>query len=127
MGEYWSKEKRRKECAIHFGNDNFIIDGITLNAVHQYPESGWKLEQECDFYMDNGDDIFLLRIINNEKNKISFVNSGCIIYIIVETKISNKNIKESIRSILLTVQKIINDTSICSNNVEHLNVSFPFI
>lgn len=55
--------------------------------------------------MDTGDDIFLLRIINNEKNKISFVNDGRITYIIVETQISGKK-TEILKPIVRTVRKV---------------------
>lgn len=106
MGEHWSKKKRRKKCAAHFGNDNFAVNGIILNAVHKYPGSVWKPEQECDFYMDNGDDIFLLRIINNKKNQISFSNDGRIIYIIVETLVSGEEV-EVLKPIVHRVQQIL--------------------
>lgn len=120
MEEYWNKKKRRKKCAVHFGNDNFTVEGVTLNAVHKYPGSVWMPGQECDFYLDNGDDIFLLRIINNKKNKISFAGDGRIVYIIVETLVSGEKL-EIMGRIIHTVQQIM------STQGTELKKSFPFL
>lgn len=103
-----SKKKKRKKYAIHFGDDNFTVNGVILNEVHEYPGPVWMPEQEIDFYMDNGNDIFLLRLRNNKKNQVSFIKNkyDCIMMIIVETPISGEKLRV-LEPIIQTVQQII--------------------
>ena len=66
MRHSWQKEKRRRECMCHFGDDDIVIGHIRLNPVHVFPPI-WLTDTEMDFYMDDGDDIYLLTIRNNDK------------------------------------------------------------
>ena len=50
----------------HFGDDDIVIGHIRLNPVHVFPPI-WLTDTEMDFYMDDGDDIYLLTIRNNDK------------------------------------------------------------
>lgn len=45
-------EQKRNKYSMHFGKDDFIINGITLNPVHALPENKWEDNQEVDFYMN---------------------------------------------------------------------------
>lgn len=83
-----NKNNRRK-YNMHFGEDNIVIEGVILNPVHILPDSQWRDNQEIDFYMDDEDCIYLLRLINNEKNIISLCDCNDIRYIIVQTRINN--------------------------------------
>jgi hypothetical protein len=66
---------RKKLFSCHFGEDDFFIEDIRLNAVHQIPET-YSPNCELDFYLDNGDDIFLLRLENSPKNELIYITSG---------------------------------------------------
>lgn len=84
-------EKKRREYACHFGDDDIVIDGIVLNPVHLLPQGQWKINQEIDFYMDDGADIYLLRIINSGENSITLCDDeyNDIRYIIVRRKVEH--------------------------------------
>lgn len=60
------KQKRRRECLCHFGDDDIVINNIRLNPVDLFP-SCWHEHTEMTFYMDDGDDIYLLTIRNSQK------------------------------------------------------------
>lgn len=81
------KEKRCRHFKCHFGDDDIVIGTYRFNNVHELPEECQE-GQEIDFYLDTGDDIYLLRLRNNSKQLITFVD-GEIIYIIIEKQISN--------------------------------------
>lgn len=59
-------KKRRRECMCHFGDDDIVINDIRLNPIHVFPAS-WRDGTEMTFYMDDGDNIYLLTIRNSEK------------------------------------------------------------
>lgn len=84
-----TNKNNRSKFKMHFGEDNIIINGIILNPVHILPESQWYDNKEIDFYMDDNDCIYLLRLINNEKNTITLCDSTDIRYIIVQCRINN--------------------------------------
>ena len=65
--EKWTKSQRRLLTACHFTEDNISIHGVILNPVHIINFKKWSTNQEVDFYMDSGDDIFFLRLKNNNK------------------------------------------------------------
>ncbi len=67
------KAKRRKHLSCHFGDDDIIIGDYRLNAVHYIPAKIPK-GLELDFYMDTGDDAYLLRLENKPDNVIIYVN-----------------------------------------------------
>ena len=113
LNKIFEKMKRKKECKIHFGDDDdIIIDDIRLNLIHEFPQktpNGWELTintetriykhklkyLELDFYMDTNEDIYILRLQDNSENKIIFVNREIVsnritpmTYIIVRKKLS---------------------------------------
>lgn len=79
----------RKKYSIHFGKDDVIVDGIRLNPIHQLHECEWEENQEIDFYMDDREQIYLLRIRNNDQNSISFCDDdyNTIRYIVVQMRV----------------------------------------
>ena len=83
-------KNNRKKYLCHFGEDDIMLNGFILNLVHYLPEGEWSTEQEIDFYMDDTKDIYLLRIINSNKNTITL--SDCtndIRYIIIHIPVVN--------------------------------------
>jgi len=82
------KAKRRKMCMVHFGDDDIVIDGFRLNPVHLIDEPPHRPEAEYDFYLDTGDDCYLLRLRNSPHNRIVLCKHDPIyydfIYIVVE-------------------------------------------
>ncbi len=73
---------QKEKHEVHFGEDDFWINGFRFNAVHIIPEVPDEIT-EIDFYMDTGDEICLLRIRNSPLDKVIFCQ-GEITYIIIE-------------------------------------------
>lgn len=117
--ERWNKTERRLHTKSHFGDDNLYIQGVILNPVHIINFDEWGNNQEIDFYMDTGSDIYFLRLINNEKNKISFYDSGKILYIIVEKQMITSCINE-LNDILLRLKEV-NSTFNFDHNYKDLH------
>ncbi|MDE7121209.1 MAG: hypothetical protein K2O42_03510, partial [Oscillospiraceae bacterium] len=44
--------------------------------VHRLPQGEWEPEQEIDFYMDDGKNIYFLRIINCNGNMIQLMDDN---------------------------------------------------
>lgn len=97
-----NKDKLKKYYA-HFGDDDIVIQNVRFNSVHFLPENFCEIG-EVDFYMDTGEDIFLLRFINSDKNKLTFV-AGEPIYIIVEKRVSC-NVMEELENSLILLENI---------------------
>ena len=95
----------RKKYSIHFGKDDVIVDGIRMNPIHQLPDCEWEENQEIDFYMDDREQIYLLRIRNNDQNSISFYDDDYnpIRYIVVQMRVIDTY--ESLRQIIRTLKK----------------------
>jgi len=92
-----NRKKRREIFECHFGDDDILIEGFRLNNVHIIPEY-FGDNQEVDFYLDTGYDIYLLRLRNNDKNQITFCE-GDLVYIIVE-RIFSSDIESELRNII---------------------------
>jgi hypothetical protein len=77
--------------------------------VHELPNE-WNENQEVDFYLDTQIDIFLIRIVNNHKNSITFIDDGLITDIVIEKPMSNnimyelKNIVSALKAINIPTQ-----------------------
>ena len=102
---------RRKFFACHFGEDDFFIESIRLNAVHQVPET-YPPNCELDFYLDNEGDIFLLRLANSSKDELVYITSGelehparHLTYLIVRKTLQYKITKE-LSLVLRQIKKI---------------------
>lgn len=67
------KQRRRKCLECHFGDDDILVDNFRLNAVH-YIDGSYPKNAEYDFYLDTGDDMYLLRLQNISENIVIFVN-----------------------------------------------------
>jgi hypothetical protein len=103
------KSIRRKQCECHFGEDDIIIDNFRLNPVHIIPEN-ISDNLEIDFYLDTGKDIYLLRLQNNDENKIIFTNRynkkiTLLTYIVVRKRFE-RNIKEELLVIIKRLKSI---------------------
>lgn len=96
-------KRKKSKHEVHFGEDDFFINGFRFNSVHIIPEKSAEIT-ETDFYMDTGEGIYLLRLRNNAENRITFY-SGDIIYIVVE-KILSLEIKEELRIITRILERI---------------------
>lgn len=96
-------EKRREICECHFGDDDIRIEGWRLNNVHVIPEY-LEEDQEVDFYLDTGEDIYLLRLTKNRKNSITFCE-GDVVFIIVERLFTSDILTELSNIILLLKEK----------------------
>jgi hypothetical protein len=105
---------RKKNCGCHFGDDDRVIEGFRLNAVHEIPERGGQ-GTELDYYLDTGKDIYLLRLQYSGENRILFVPSDTLIinkgvfftYIIVRKRLSEelrKDINTELREIVITLK-----------------------
>lgn len=101
MIEWIRRKKLRKISKTHFGSDDFMIAGFRLNAVHIIPEYIDK-NQELDFYLDTGYDIYLLRLINGIKKSITVCPAKRLhpIYLICNILYTNQNIFEVLNYIL---------------------------
>lgn len=88
---------KRKKYGMHFGSDDIVIGDITLSSVHVLPENEWQTGQEADFYMDDGADIYILRLINSPDRRITLAD-GRLRYIIIRTPI--KDISNQISEII---------------------------
>lgn len=95
--------KKYEAYKCYFDENDILIENYRLNSVHIIPEQTKNIT-ETDFYMDTGNNIYLLRIINNNQNKITFCD-GEIIYIIVEKPISLK-IEKELEIIIRILEKI---------------------
>lgn len=84
--------KQREKYEVHFGEDDFWINGFRFNSVHIIPENSEEIT-EIDFYMDTGEEVYLLRVRNSPLNKMTFY-SGEITYIIAEKELHFEIIKE---------------------------------
>ena len=73
---------QKEKYEVHFGEDDFWINGFRFNAVHIIPKIPDEIT-EVDFYMDTGEEICLLRVRNSPLDKITFCQ-GEITYIIIE-------------------------------------------
>ena len=104
---------KKKYHSCHFGEDNIIINEFVLNAVHQIPND-ISTVTEIDYYLDTGYNIYLLRLINSDKNKITVIG-GELDYIIVEKRL-NSNIDNELRDIIEKI-KMMN----ISENISQLN------
>lgn len=95
-----------KSFACHFGDDDIIIDSLVLNPVHVLPQGERDLNQEIDFYMYDNIGIYLLRVRNSNKNRISLVEDeeNGIRYIVVEMKV--KETFDALRKIVSELEKI---------------------
>ena len=84
-------KNNRKKYLCHFDDDDIIIDDFRLNPVHILPQGQWNKEQEIDFYMDDGANIYLLRIINRNENIIKLIDDkhNSIRYIIIHINVEN--------------------------------------
>ncbi|GHU07207.1 hypothetical protein FACS1894151_01200 [Spirochaetia bacterium] len=106
----FGKHIRKNIGKCHFGEDDIIIENYCLNAIHEIPIK--ILEgMEFDFYINNGKDIYILRVQNKPENKIIFVNKShkkitLLTYIIVK-KILQRNIDEELKIIIEQLNKII--------------------
>ncbi|GHV84592.1 hypothetical protein AGMMS50230_02000 [Spirochaetia bacterium] len=64
----FGKHIRKNICKCHFGED-IIIENYCLNAIHEIPIK--VIERiEFDFYINNGKDIYILRVQNKPENNI---------------------------------------------------------
>lgn len=63
--------KIRKQMAVHFDEDTFRIGDYRLCAVHEIPRTYCE-NTELDFYVDDGQTVFLLRLQYSSENKIHF-------------------------------------------------------
>jgi hypothetical protein len=120
MLKKWSKAKRRQACMCHFGSDDIVIDDYRFNNVHELPNE-WNEHQEVDFYVDTHIDIYLVRIINNHKNTITFIDDGMITDIVIEKPMSN-NIMYELKNIVSALKAVNIPTQI----KRPLCVAFPF-
>ena len=75
--------ERRAYHKVHFGSDDIVKNGITLNNVHIIPDV-FAEGQSIDYYIDNGKDIGLLTILNSPKNILTLIPGDDITYIIAE-------------------------------------------
>ena len=73
---------QKEKYEVHFGEDDFWVNGFRFNAVHIIPEIPDEI-REVDFYVDTGEEICLLRMRNSPSNKVTFCQ-GEITYIIIE-------------------------------------------
>ncbi len=92
-------KKKLKKHNVHFGKDDIIIGSIRFNPVHYIPNDFCEIN-EVDIYMDTGQDVFILRILNSDKNMLTFVD-GEIVYIIFEKRVLCNAIDELNNCILL--------------------------
>jgi hypothetical protein len=105
----FGKSVRRKQCKSHFGEDDIIIDNFRLNPLHIIPEN-ISDNSKIDFYLDTGKDIYLLRLQNNNENKIFFTNQynkkiTLLTYIVVR-KTFKANINEELSIIIKKLKSI---------------------
>ena len=94
---------QKEKYEVHFGEDDFWINGFRLNAVHIIPKIPDEIT-EVDFYMDTGEEICLLRVRNSPLNKVTFCQ-GEITYIIIE-KTLQFEIKKELKIITEILKKM---------------------
>lgn len=87
------KKCKKEKYEVHFGEDDFWINGFRFNAVHIIPKIPNEIT-EVDFYMDTGEEICLLRVRNSPLDKITFCQ-GEITYIIIEKTLQFENKKRT--------------------------------
>jgi hypothetical protein len=105
------KQNRKKETKCHFGDDDILIENYRLNAVHYMPA---KVEKglELDFYMNTGNDIYMLRLQNIPDNVIIFITREIVskkiipfTYIIIR-KILSSNINKELEIAVKRLQML---------------------
>ena len=86
-------------------NGILVKTGVTTYRVITEHECEWVENQEIDFYMDDREQIYLLRIRNNDQNSISFYDDDYnpIRYIVVQMRVIDTY--ESLRQIIRTLKK----------------------
>lgn len=104
---------QKEKYEVHFGEDDFWINGFRFNAVHIIPNE----ITEVDFYMDTGEEICLLRVRNSPLDKITFCQ-GEITYIIIE-----KTLQFEIKKELEMIAEILKKVKIPHNFKENISFS----
>ncbi len=82
-------KQKKKKYSMHFDHEDIVVDNIVINPVHIVPQCHWKPKQEIDFYMDDGLDIYFLRIINSNECKITIIDDSKLRYIILYVPIES--------------------------------------
>lgn len=99
---------RRQMCKEHFGSGDMVIDGYRLNPVHTI-NTPLAPGAELDFYMDTGEDCYLLRLRNVDKNTITLCkhlpHSHNFIYIVIEKSL-RLSIDAELQAIVCELKKI---------------------
>ena len=107
---------QKEKYEVHFGEDDFWINGFRFNAVHIIPKIPNEIT-EVDFYMDTGEEICLLRVRNSPLNKVTFCQ-GEITYIIIE-----KTLQFEIKKELKMITEILKKVKIPHNFKENISFS----
>lgn len=114
------KARRRSLCRPHFGCDDMMIDNFIWNHVHLIPDT-WQQNQEVDFYLDTGDDIYLVIVRNIGTKRITFCG-GQIGSIVIEKNITSEILTE-LRHMTAALKEIgIPDTDTLNGQV---SVGYP--
>lgn len=93
-------KRKKKKYGVHFGCEDIVFNNIVLNPVHILPQIQWEYGQEVDFYMDDGIDIYFLRVKNTSDYKITLLNDKGLRYLIVSVPIDNMYELEKIIGLL---------------------------
>ncbi len=96
-------ERKQKEHGSHFGKDDIIFSNIRANSVYVYPPKEWEEKDVIDFYVDNGKDIYFLKVICSRDNFIRLNTSVKIKYYIVETELDIRKL-ENLQVLIETVE-----------------------
>lgn len=92
LNERQKRKKRRLLGKCHFGEDDMVILDYIVNPVHFVPECHTP-DAEYDYYLDTRDDIYLLRMVNSDMERILLCKHDSVQYdficIIAETRLSS--------------------------------------
>lgn len=96
----------RRKTLCHFGDDDIIVSGYHLNAVHIISDK-IEIGFENDFYLDTGYDIYLLRLRKSYENSIEIypAENGYPVYIVCCADYSIENINSVINDIFERLKK----------------------
>ena len=90
----------------HFGVDDIHIGRFVFNNVHILPRVGWENGEEADFYMQDGEFLFLLTVKYGGGNDISLYESDAVSlrYIFAGTEI--RDVSASLEDIAVRLGKL---------------------